>query len=170
MPSGSSIYAEYIQAQVEREEERKKSLESRGVTVITSSGTLATLLLGLVAIATRAEATFDLPDGARLPLGLALGAFTVAALLAIITNIPLLYQEAKLEGLEGVVDHSLADSEDEARETVARNMLRVLSSAREKNRIKAWALCLALGAEAVAVGFLAWAMLEILEIEILDIL
>ena len=97
--AGQREYAKYMEAQLAREEERKKWFEARGVTVITTSGTLATLLLGLIAIATKSTQTFTLPDASKTPLGLALVAFAVAALLAIFTNVPRSVDEADPEGL-----------------------------------------------------------------------
>ena len=62
---GRSVYADYIAEQIARQEERKRSIEARGVTVITTSGRLATLLLGLAALTTREEQTFTLPAAAQ---------------------------------------------------------------------------------------------------------
>jgi uncharacterized integral membrane protein len=161
-PAGARTYAAYIDKQLSREEERRKSLEARGVLVITSSGTLATLLLGLVAIATKAGATFALPDGARLPLALALIGFTVAALLAIATNVPRKSDEAIVSGLQGLLEQYWNDPELEALRTVAQNQINVLASGKRVNRDKAYALVAAMTAETFAVGTLAWAMIEIL--------
>jgi uncharacterized integral membrane protein len=156
------VYAAYIATQVDRQEERKKSLESRGVTVITTSGALATLLLGLTAIAMKAASTFELPKDARLPLAVALGAFVLAAILAIFTNFPRNYEEARLVGLRKLIDESWADTEADALAKVAKNQLKVLERAKSIHAEKAWALVLAIAAEAVAVFALLWAMLAIL--------
>ena len=87
-PGGRAIYADYIKEQVEAQEARKLSLEQRGLAVITTSGVLVTLLFGLTALTVRRAATFDIPNTAA---GLLVGAlvfFVLAALLAIITNLP----------------------------------------------------------------------------------
>ena len=72
-------YGQLIMDQLAEERNRKASLEARGVTVITTSGTLATLLFALTAGLT-AAAKFKLPQSAKLPLLLALVAFVIAAL------------------------------------------------------------------------------------------
>jgi hypothetical protein len=160
--AGQREYAKYIEAQLVREDERKKSFESRGVTVITSSSTLATLLLGLIAIATRSSQTFTLPSDAEEPLALALIAFTFAALLALFTNIPWSVDEADPDGLARVMDSDAwIEGEGEAIRSVAANRLAVLRGASSANTKKGWALVAAMLFEAIAVAFLAWAMLEI---------
>jgi hypothetical protein len=130
--------------------------------VITSSSTLATLLLGLVAIATKSAQTFTLPSDSQAPLGLALVAFTFAAVLAIFTNLPWAVSEADPEGLKRVIDgDDWTAGETEALRAVSANRLSVLTDGSRANTMKGWALVLAMISEAVAVGFLAWAMLEI---------
>jgi hypothetical protein len=88
-------------------------------------------------------------------------AFTFAAIAALVTNIPLRYQEADVSGLRRVVDTSFDDSELDALRKVAKNRLNVLGSAKRRNALKGWALVTAMAGEAAAVGFLVWAMLEI---------
>jgi hypothetical protein len=80
-------YASNYEALVRGQDERKFSLEQRGLAVITTSGTLATLLFGLVALATKSN-DFRLPVRASGPLAVALGAFAAAALLALLTMHP----------------------------------------------------------------------------------
>ena len=155
---GRSVYAEYIAEQIQRQEERKKSIEARGVTVITTSGTLATLLLGLAALTTKEQTTFTLPTAAQDPLEWALIAFAAAALASIFTQLPMRYEEASAEGLRGLVDTSWNDSEEEALDAVARNRLTVLKRAKHVNGLKAWALFAAVSGEALAVIALAVAM------------
>jgi hypothetical protein len=152
------VYAGYIAEQIERQEERKRSIESRGVTVITTSGTLATLLLALAALTTREAGTFTLPPSAEDPLEWSLIAFAAAALASIFTQLPLSYREASTSGLRGLVEDSWNDSEEEALDAVARNRLNVLRRAKEVNGIKAWALFAAVVAQAAAVIALAFAM------------
>jgi hypothetical protein len=152
------VYAAYIAEQIAREEDRKKSIEARGVTVITTSGTLATLLLGLAALTTRSSATFTLPASAEDPLEWSLIAFATAALASIFTQLPLQYKEASTAGLRGLVEEYWNDSEEEALDAVARNRLNVLKRAKQLNGLKAWALFAAVLAEAAAVIALAVAM------------
>lgn len=98
-----AAYSQLISDQLAEERTRKSSLEARGVTVITTSGTLATLLFALTAGLT-SVASFKLPGGAKLPLLLALVAFIVAAVCGLTTNMPLKYREATPQGLARLVD------------------------------------------------------------------
>ena len=73
-----SVTASSSPISLTQERSRKTSIESRGVTVVTTSGTLyVTLLFGLTAGLTAASG-FKLPGGAKLPLLLALIAFVIA--------------------------------------------------------------------------------------------
>jgi hypothetical protein len=152
-----------VEALLDREDARKTSFESRGITVITSSSTLATLLLGLVAIATKSSQTFTLPSASQTPLALALVAFTAAAALALFTNLPWVASEANPDGLANILDTDelWRAGETEALRAVAANRLSVLRSESTVSTRKGWALVVAMLFEAVAVGLLAWAMLAI---------
>jgi hypothetical protein len=50
---GFRLYAGYIAEQLANQEARKKSLEDRAATVITTSGVLATIMLGLTSFAAK---------------------------------------------------------------------------------------------------------------------
>ena len=131
------------------------------MTVITTSGTLATLLLALAALTTREADTFSLPSGAQDSLEWSLVAFAIAALMSIFTQLPLKYEEASARGLRALVESSWDDSEEVAQDVVARNRLTVLKRARYVNGLKAWALFAAVFAEALAVIALAVAMTRV---------
>jgi hypothetical protein len=116
----------------------------------------------LVAITTRSAQTFALPSDAQAPLVLALLAFTAASLVAIFTNLPWTAREADPEGLRQVLDtEAWTAGETEALRAVSANRLTVLTSQITVSSRKGWVLVLAMTCEVVAVGFLAWAMLEI---------
>jgi len=117
--------------------------------------------VGLVALSTKSKATFQLPHEARTPLAGALIAFTVAAVLAIFTNLPRGSEEADISGLAGLVEKYWDDAEAEALRAVSTNRINVLFDARRVDKDKAWALVGAMASETVAVAFLAWAMLKI---------
>src|SRR5215207_5830795 len=86
--TGRSLYAKYIDEQTAAQEARKTSLEQRGLAVITTSGALVTLLFGLTALSVRPDSRFVIPDVAAALLVVALAFFVLAALLAIVTNLP----------------------------------------------------------------------------------
>jgi hypothetical protein len=87
-----SAYRDLIKEQFEREENRKSSFETRGMSIITSSGAIVTLLFGLAALATKSN-SFHLTGGPKAFLAVALGLLLVAAVCGIAVNVPLRYEE-----------------------------------------------------------------------------
>jgi hypothetical protein len=154
--------ASYVTELLDGEEDRRRSFEQRGVAVITGSGTLATLLLGLVALVTKSD-TFRLPSEAELPLGIALAMLTAACVFGLGTNIPLTYRTAKVDDVrKGVVTDAAAMSQMGAHQLVATDKLLSLESARKKNGHKATLLVFAQALQIVGVGALAVAAGQIL--------
>lgn len=166
VPTGAAdagaAYAQLIVDQLTEERSRKSSLEARGVTVITTSGTLATLLFALTAGLT-AAAKFKLPSDAKLPLLLALIAFVIAAMCGLGTNVPLIYREPTPHGLAKLVDARYWTAPAPIGQLrVAASQVTALSAARVANDFKVKLLVAATSAELLAVIFLAWAVAVIL--------
>jgi len=155
---GRTFYAAYIKDQVDAQEARKASLEQRGLAVITTSGALVTLLFGLTTISTKRAATFDIPGSAATFLTIALVLFVLAALSAIVTNLPRNYQEATVEGLRDAVRNRWGDDEAEASKMVALTQLKVLASAKHVNEQKGRALIAGMVFEILAVALVGVAM------------
>lgn len=157
-----TAYGQLIADQLAEERNRKISLEGRGVTVITTSGTLATLLFALTAGLT-AAAKFKLPESAKLPLLLALLAFVIAALSGLATNVPLRYREATPQGLARLVDARYWTAPPEVGQVrVAAAQVTVIAATRSANNLKVVFLLVAVFTEFLAVVFLAWAVAGIL--------
>ena len=161
-PSGGTLYAEYIRELLDAQEARKASLEQRGLAVISTSGALVTILFGLTAISKR-ESTFVIPNAAAALLVAALAFFVLAALSAIITNLPRSYEGVQVNPLRDAVRNRWEDSETTASKMVALTRLKVLASAKEKNEQKGVALIVAMSLEIIAVvlvgiamGFVLW--------------
>ncbi len=166
MPAGNTeagvAYSQLICDQLTEERNRKSSLEARGITVITTSGTLATLLFALTARLT-ATTSFKLPATARLPLLLALIAFVVAAICGLATNIPLIYQEATPRGLAKLVDARYWTGPATVGQLrVAAAQVTLITAARLANNLKVRLLIAAVTAELLAIVFLCWAVASIL--------
>jgi len=53
-----------IQDQLQKERDRRKAFEERAITVITTSGTLVTLMFGLAAVVTSATSLARMASGA----------------------------------------------------------------------------------------------------------
>jgi hypothetical protein len=158
---GGPEYGDFYQKLVEGQTARKASIEQRGLAVITTSGTLATLLFGLVALLSKPTA-FELPTQARGPLVAALVAFVVSALFALLTNVPLNYENVVVEDPETEVRQLWQDTQEEARIALTVTRVKIFKRARTLNERKAWLLLLAMLAEFVAIIAVAIAVGEVL--------
>lgn len=158
---GSTVYSEYIKDQIAEQEARKESIEKRGLAVITTAGTIVSLLFGLVAVLTGTD-KYTLPSGAEPWLGGALIAFVVAALAGIVTNMPLLYLAVEVPELRRLIDDFWSDKPEVAEKRVAATQLKVLTRAKSLNATKGWILVGAIATELVGVVFLALAIRVVL--------
>jgi hypothetical protein len=158
---GSTVYTDYCKDQIDEQEARKESIEKRGLAVVTTSGTIVSLLFGLVAVLTGAD-KYELPSGAEPWLGGALGAFAVALLAGIVTNVPLLYLGVEPKELRHAIDSFWNDSSDTAEKRVAATHVKILARAKALNAAKGWILVGAYCAQLVAVVCLALAVRVIL--------
>lgn len=155
-------YGQLIVDQLTEERNRKVSLEARGVTVISTSSALATLLFALTAGLT-ATSKFRLPAPAKLPLLLALITFVFAAAFSLALNVPLRYHEPTPDGLAKLVHHDYWKAPAVIGEMrVAEVQITSLTAARSANDLKARLLVGAILFESLAIPFLAWAIAEIL--------
>lgn len=160
--NASEPYAVFLQSLLEGQDARKASVEERGVAVITTSGALVALLFGLVAVLTEAE-NFDLPQQSRGPLWLALILFTGAAVLALLTNLPLRYANVDPQGIKKTVDDYVERPKSDAFTRIAVVRVEMYRSAKRANEVKARALFAAMVLEVAAVVSLAIAVGEIIE-------
>jgi hypothetical protein len=135
MATASERYWDLVREQLTEERARKTSLEQRGVAVITSSGTLVTLLFGLTALATKAQ-NYTLPAQAGLFLSAAAALFVAAAVAGIATNWAFYYIEVEPDGLRGLQDENWAGDEGEAAKVVANAWTDIIEDARINNATK----------------------------------
>jgi hypothetical protein len=153
-------YGQLISEQLIEERDRKKTLEQRGNAVITTSSVIASLLLGLGAIA---GDSFVLTPNARPFVLWALVAFVVSAFLAVGTSMPFRYTEATVPGLRKLVtkERWRDDAETVAASTASLE-IDILQQARSWNRVKAFLLMFAIGSQVLAVGLTAMAVWRVL--------
>lgn len=162
LSTAGEFYGQLITDQLAEERSRKGSLEARGIAVITTSGTLVTLLFGLTAGLT-ASTSFKLPDDSRLPLLLSLIAFVITAVLGLVTNLPLKYREPTARGLDRLVDEEVWTSEGVIGQLrVAGAQVHLIAAARAANNLKVKLLIWAIVSELVAVAFLCCSIVGIL--------
>jgi hypothetical protein len=136
-------YLEFVGEQLSEERDRKRSLEARGISVITTSGALATLLLGI--------ATFGVQGSfasgwAIALLGCGIGFFATAAIFALRVNQVSNYKEPTAAWMAELftVEQNTALEHLQGAQRVADKMIRVMRHARVVNDGKAWNLSIAI--------------------------
>jgi hypothetical protein len=144
--SGSAQYAEFTQEQLTAEETRRTSLEQRGLAVITSTGVLATLAFGALALVKQRDATPIPEPGGYLLVGGAV-VFLLAAVLALVTNAPLRHRAIDPSSMVRSMREHWADDEPTARARVTATRTRLLATTRSANDLKALVLLAAMTAE-----------------------
>jgi len=154
-------YAALLEKLNSDQDARKASIEQRGLAVITTSGTLATLLFGLVALFTK-SADYQLPRQASGPLAVALVSFVAAAVLALLTNVPLFYKNFVGQKIRPEVWERWYKGKNDALRQITEGRLVLLERAQVVNGAKAWLLVAGMLCEVVAVAAVAVAVGEIL--------
>lgn len=157
-----SAYTSLIDSQLAREDARKTSFEQRGIGVITTSGTIVTLLFGLAALVTKSDA-FVLGTWQKIFLGSALVFFFVAAITGILVNKPMTYEEAAPEGLRRLLEEPYWFGRVGIGSRRATEMkIAMLARARRQNDFKGSVLIIALSAEVAGIFLVAVAVLGVL--------
>jgi hypothetical protein len=153
------IYAGYMKGLVDAETARKTSLEGRGVAVVTTSGTLITLLLALIGVITSAK-NLSLPTAAHGYLAAAVILFAIAIAIGLTANMPFLYKETAPDanGLSVAWRYTA----EEAQAYVIGTMLDILSSFRHANAVKGWLVLAAGLVQLAAILMLVLAILSII--------
>jgi hypothetical protein len=132
------LIADLITKELEGERSVTASLQSRGLAVISSSGTLVALLFGLSAVATTAS-HFKLPTAAKPPLYVAAVLLVAAAIAGIMTNIPQSgSKRTALQRLRPLVESPYWEyPAGPAQQEVARTQLATAEGVRADNRVLA---------------------------------
>jgi hypothetical protein len=144
-----------IDEQLAEERSRKTSLEARGLSVITTSGVLVTLILGFGGLV-KGDKGLMLPGLAKFTLVGGLIVFVLAAAAGLYVNTPLAYVEVRAEDLRVWLEPRLWEAQSVGGEVrAAEARVEVLAAARALNDRKAIVLVGAIGAEVVAIALLA---------------
>jgi predicted Co/Zn/Cd cation transporter (cation efflux family) len=145
-----TAYLAVIQDQLQKERDRRKAFEERAITVITTSGTLVTLMFGLAAVVTSAT-SFSLPDTARNILSVAVVGFLLAIVAALFANVPLNYMEPTAQGMLDLTEETAWSADERIGErAVARLYTKMIDRARRMNMVKVRLLVVALIFEVLA--------------------
>lgn len=155
-----STFTAFVGEELAAEVSRRASLEARGISVITISGTLVTALFAFSAIVTQAT-TFGLDPTARVELAVGVVLFVLAAIAAIGTNVPQWIQIVEPHELLAELETGWSLPAGEARKQIVATRLDELECQRV-NQFKAVALLVAIGLQVAAVIALAAGVLTIL--------
>ncbi len=152
----------FIDAELDTERDRKSSLESRGLGVITTSGTLVTLLFALAALVTQVSG-FSPTNLTRSFLAGAAIFFVVAAVFGIWCNTPIPYFQVDPASLVVLVEPStwIEDGVDARRELAAARLAE-LADSRARNESKARLLAIAVVGEVLGIAMTATGILSVL--------
>ena len=129
------LIANLITKELADERSVTASLQSRGLAVIGSSGTLVALLFGLSAVATTVR-HFKLPAAAKPPLYVAAVLLVAAAVAGIMTNAPRSSKGTALSRLRPLVESPYWEyPAGPAQQEVARTQLAAPEAVRADNRV-----------------------------------
>jgi hypothetical protein len=160
MSQAGDVYGDLIANLLTLETTRKASIEQRGITVITSSGVLVSLLIALSALLIGRNSETPLGAASRTLIVAAVVAFVVAAGFGIAANAPRTYEGLSDEDLDRIVaKHSWSASEEEAGLLVAQQRVRELKTAVKINNRKADYIQWAITAQVIGVGLVAAAII-----------
>jgi hypothetical protein len=148
-------YAEFIEDELEKEDRTLSEFRQRALTVVTTSGGLVTLAAGLIAIAAGSRKDY-LPTAGRGPLAWAIVTYVLAALVALVVNVPTFkVRRATAATLQARVNGDefwVVESESDSLRAVADKRVTTLKTLRDANRWRAKALTVAIFLEVVAIG------------------
>lgn len=147
----ATLYAAYLDAVLDNEQVRRRDLQKRGIGIITTSSAVATLFFGVLT-ATGAKSAAVLRP-AHLALEVAFGLFAAAAVAGIFSNLAPLHHDFA-EGEKNELGSPAATSGEAAVNVVGWKLQRLTSTMRN-NRLRAWAVTIALTFQAAGTALLA---------------
>jgi hypothetical protein len=156
---GGQIFQEFVKDALAHEFERRKNLEGRGAVLLTSSGTMVTIILGLTVLITGKDFVF-VSRCAVVLLCIALVAFVLSATAAIIVQAwAFKYDLVDQDDLDKLVENEYWDSTANiaARDTVDLHV-RTIRSLRKGSRIKSSFLITSLVIQLIAIVLLSTAI------------
>lgn len=154
--AAGKIYEKLVGTLLVGEEDRRKRVEARGATILTTSTTMLTLIFGLTVVVSGKDYTFR-NHCAIWFLTLALAAFVVSAVIAIfIQAYRFQYKIMSVESLESLVDATnWGRTEDEARQLWIERQVETIKTLRRSNKTQSDLAVWSLGFEVLAIALLA---------------
>ena len=158
-----NVYSELISNALSQEYARKQSLEQRGLAVITTAGTLVSLIFGFAIFA--GAKSINLPLAVKILIGLGLGAFLLAAIFGLAINRPLAsyYAPVAVSSLRRAVEpENWVGDMVEASRKMSEFRVSELDSWRNGNGLKANSLHRAVAAETAGVALITAGILVLI--------
>ena len=155
-PAGK-VWEQMAAAVVAAEFDRKKTLEARGTTILTTSGSLLTLIFGLTVVVSGKDARFEDPWAVMLLMG-SLLAFVGSALIAIFVAVyGSTYKLAAPDFLNSLTTNEKweEEQEDQARRTWVRRQINTAISLHNGNNRKVTLVTWSLAAQVLAITLLS---------------
>ena len=157
---GGLVFQSLVKDALAHEFERRKSLESKGAVLLTASGSMVTLILGLTLLVLGKDFVLANRDAVK-ALCAALVAFVVSATAAIVVQaFAFKYDVVKQDDLDKIVKDNgyWFSTENRATRDSVGISVETIRSLRKGNRIKAWFLLCSLGSQLLAIALLSWAI------------
>ena len=152
------VYASLIAARLAEEEGRHRSLQARGLAVVTTSGTLVTLIFAVAQFVPRNGAAAGIPDTSRWLLAIAALVFVIAAVGGLIANLPRDLGRPVSSDIAKKIDSEWGKSSASAEKTVALTRAGQLQKLEGVNDAAAWAVLTGLAVEFIAITLAAVAI------------
>lgn len=159
--AGYVVYAEFVEKLLGDQAARKASVEQRGVLLVTTAGTLITLIFAVVGLATRDVGQLNLPDSVRQWLIGALALLLLAAGFGIAANAPLRYKNVRADDLRDRIEEHWDEDASSASFRVTTTRLEILEVEAHRNNVKVRLLFVGVLAEAAALVPLALALVQL---------
>jgi hypothetical protein len=158
------VYAALVTIRLTEEEKRGSSLQSRGLAVVTTSGTLVTLLFAIAKFGLSSEVPTKVPAASRWLLAAAAVAFVGAAVGGLLANLPRVLVRSRLSNLAELIESRWGAPAASAEKTVALARARQLRELERSNDGAARAVLGGLAAEVVAIALAAAAVVVALAV------
>jgi len=157
--SAPEAYSSFVAGLLDAEASRRTALEQKGAAIITTAGTLVTLLFGLVAVIT-GKTSFSLPGAAHGWLIAAVILFVIACFLGILTSVPVPYGQTEITKQQLLAWWN--QQPPVALIAISALRLEALTAARRMNVVKATLVGVATAMLVAALAMLAVAIIAIL--------
>jgi hypothetical protein len=159
------VYSALVVARLAEEEGRGRSLQARGLAVVTTSGTLVTLILAIAQFVPRATVTARIPGASRWLLAIAAVAFVGAAVAGLLANIPRDIGRPVSSEIAAKIGSRWSEPGTAAEKTASLDRARQLQKLEDANDIAAWAVLAGLAAEVLAIALAAAAVIAAMSAE-----